>query len=96
MLNIRTIFKTEKSNSLLANGIYVFDTPLNLTKKDIKSQVEKIFGVRVISVNTCAYDGKLKRFRGISGKTRSYKKSFVKLAPGDKIELQQDKSSSNE
>ena len=49
--------------------------------------MEEIFGVGVIEVRTIKVPSKPKR-RGLhSGRTRSWKKAIVQLAPGDRIEL---------
>ena len=56
-------------------------------KTQIADAVERIFSVRVIEVRTAKVRAKPKR-RGLhSGRTRSWKKAIVQLAPGDRIEL---------
>lgn len=79
---------TEKSTMILekANG-YVFIVEKTATKSDIKSAVEKIFNVKVLSVNTIINKGKNKSFRGISGKRSDFKKAIIRLESGNKIEL---------
>ena len=66
---------------------YVFKVSSNSTKVDIKNAVEKIFNVKVISVNTSISKGKVKRFKGKLGKRPDSKKAFVKLADGNSIDL---------
>jgi len=79
---------TEKSTMVLekANG-YVFVVKKTATKFDIKNAVEKIFNVKVLSVNTIINKGKNKLFRGIPGKRSDFKKAIVRLESGNKIEL---------
>lgn len=79
---------TEKSTMILekSNG-YVFIVEKTATKSDIKSAVEKIFNVKVLSVNTIVNKGKNKAFRGIPGKRSDFKKAIVRLESGNKIEL---------
>jgi large subunit ribosomal protein L23 len=49
--------------------------------------VEEIFGVKVRAVRTSKVKSKPKR-RGLnSGRSRSWKKAVVQLAPGERIEL---------
>lgn len=87
MLEIKSILQTEKSNLLEKSGFYVFKISSSAKKSEIKYEIEKLFGVKVFSVNTANFDGKNKIFRGIRGKTSSYKKCFIKLMPGHKIDL---------
>lgn len=60
-------------------------------KIQIKNEVETLYGVKVLTVNTMTYSGKRKsRFTKaglISGKTNAFKKAMVTLAEGDKIDF---------
>lgn len=71
---------TEKSSGEMAEGKYTFKVATDATKTQIKYAVEKIFGVKVVSVNTSNFDGKLKRQRYQLGRTPSYKKAVVTIA----------------
>lgn len=78
---------SEKSYALMADGKYTFRVDDRAHKTQIGKAVEEIFGVTVVNVRTQTIRSKPKR-RGLhSGKTRSWKKAIVKLAPGDRIEL---------
>jgi large subunit ribosomal protein L23 len=56
-------------------------------KTQIAQAVEEIFGVHVRGVRTSTVNAKPKR-RGLhAGRTRSWKKAVVHLAPGERIEL---------
>lgn len=70
---------TEKSNMETAEGKYTFIVDKKATKTEIKHAVEKLFGVKVINVNTVNYDGKEKRMGVHVGKTESFKKAVVKI-----------------
>ena len=70
---------TEKSMGDQAEGKYTFKVAGDATKTDVKHSVEKLFGVKVVSVNTSNYDGKLKRQRYQYGRTPSYKKAVVTI-----------------
>ena len=70
---------TEKSNADIAEGKYTFIVDKRATKTQIKQAVEKLFGVKVIAVNTVNYHGKQKRQGVHVGKTPSYKKAMVKI-----------------
>lgn len=70
---------TEKSNMEIAEGKYTFIVNKKATKTEVKQAVEKLFGVKVIAVNTVNYDGKEKRQGVHVGKTESFKKAIVKI-----------------
>jgi large subunit ribosomal protein L23 len=78
---------SEKSYALMADGKYTFRVDDRAHKTQIARAVEQVFDVKVAEVRTAAVRSKPKR-RGVhKGKTRSWKKAIVKLAPGDRIEL---------
>ena len=78
---------TEKSTQLSEFNKVVFSVPVNATKLEIKTSVEKIFSVKVQAVNTILLKGKVKRFKGVLGRRSNTKKAIVTLAPGDTIDL---------
>lgn len=55
-------------------------------KADIKNAVEKLFNVKVSSVNTASCKGKTVRRGRYVGKKSDWKKAYVTLAPGYSIE----------
>lgn len=75
---------SEKSYSGIASKKYTFKVAKEATKTQIKLAVEEIFGVKVKSVNTVNYDGKLKRMGRSEGYTSSYKKAIVQLTEDSK------------
>ncbi len=78
---------TEKATQLSEFNKIVFAVPINASKLEVKSSIEKIFSVKVKTVNTILLKGKLKRFKGILGKRSNLKKAIVTLAPGNTIDL---------
>ncbi len=70
---------------------YGFVVDRKASKPEIIKAVESVYNVKVESVNTMVYGGKVKsRYtKGgiISGKTNSYKKAIVTLAEGDSIDF---------
>ena len=78
---------TEKATQLSEFNKMVFSVPLTATKIEIKLSIEKIFSVKVISVNTILLKGKVKRFKGVIGRRANTKKAIVTLAPGNTIDL---------
>ena len=78
---------SEKSYALLAANKYTFRVHDRAHKLQIAHAVEEIFEVNVRAVRTSTVKSKPKR-RGLhSGRSRSWKKAVVQLAPGERIEL---------
>jgi large subunit ribosomal protein L23 len=78
---------SEKSYALMGEGKYTFRVHERAHKLQIRQAVEEIFGVKVKAVRTSKVTSKPKR-RGLhSGRSRSWKKAVVQLAPGERIEL---------
>ena len=57
------------------------------TKPQIKAAVEKLFDVKVKSVNTIVTEGKMKVFRGRLGQRSDVKKAVVTLEEGQTIDI---------
>lgn len=76
---------TEKSASMEAEGKYVFKVDVRANKTQIKQAIEKLFNVKVVSVNIMNTHPKDRRVGKYSGKTNRYKKAIVKLASGSTI-----------
>ena len=62
-----------------------FKVAVDANKTEIKSAVEKLFGVKVQSVRTVRMNGKLKRYGRFEGKRPDWKKAFVTLREGEKM-----------
>jgi large subunit ribosomal protein L23 len=75
---------TEKSAS---SGELVVKVDPRASKDDIRVAVERIFKVKVKSVRTATYMGKPKRAGRSSGRRAGYKKAFIALVEGYKVEL---------
>jgi large subunit ribosomal protein L23 len=85
---IRYPVMTEKSTKILNDSnAYVFVVEKRANKPGIKRAIERIFGVKVESVNTILVKGKRKVFRGRWGRRSDYKKAIVRLDPGSRIDL---------
>ena len=78
---------TEKSTQQSEFNKMVFSVPVDANKLEVKSSIEKIFSVKVVSVNTILLKGKVKRFKGVLGRRSNTKKAIVTLAPGNTIDL---------
>lgn len=78
---------TEKSTTALEHNKVVFNVAAKASKPEIKAAVESLFGVKVMGVNTLVRKGKIKRFRGKSGRQSDVKKAVVTLAEGQSIDV---------
>lgn len=69
---------------------YTFAVSPSANKYQIKDLVEKMYGVKVVKVNTALYAGKRKQryTKGglIKGSTPAFKKAFVTVAEGQSID----------
>lgn len=65
----------------------VFKVALDAKKPEIKVAVEKLFNVKVESVQTLIQKGKTKRFGRFEGKRSDVKKAYVTLAEGQEIDF---------
>ena len=75
---------SEKSYGLLEENKYTFLVAPDANKTQIKIAVEKVFGVKVLSVNTINRQGKRKRTRSGFGKRKDTKRAIVTLSAESK------------
>ena len=78
---------TEKATAQSEHNKVVFRVRKDATKPEIKAAVEKLFDVKVTSVNTLVRKGKTKRFRGTVGTQSDVKRAVVTLAEGQSIDV---------
>jgi large subunit ribosomal protein L23 len=78
---------SEKSYSLLDENKYTFLVDKGSNKTEIKIAVEKVFGVKVTSVNTLNRLGKKRRTKAGTGKRPDTKRAIVTVAEGQHIDL---------
>ena len=79
---IRPIVSEKSYNLIDANGQYTFEVQPTANKTEIKLAIEKIFGVKVASVNTLNRVGKARRTRFGTGKRKDTKRAIVTLKSG--------------
>ena len=94
MKDIHRVLKTiqvnsEKAQILTEDNIYVFKVDKRATKIEIKEAVRRVLGKEVLSVKTANYTGKKKRGRTspVMGRRPNWKKAYVKLKPGEIIDI---------
>lgn len=83
---------TEKSDKAMnSSDVYTFVVDKKSNKLEIAKAVEAMFNVSVKGVNTAVIPGKAKARSTRSGVVRgmkpAYKKAFVELQAGDKIDI---------
>jgi large subunit ribosomal protein L23 len=80
-------YVSEKQARIAENdNAFVFRVRRDATKPDIKAAVELMFEVKVDHVNVVNVGGKKKRFGQRFGRRQDFKKAYVRLAPGQKID----------
>jgi large subunit ribosomal protein L23 len=79
---------SEKSTAVAegANQV-VFRVRRDATKSEIKGAVELLFEVKVDSVSVVSMRGKSRRFGARVGRLSSWKKAYVRLAPGQDLDF---------
>ena len=78
---------TEKSTNLSEQNKIIFKVPKSANKKNLKNNIEKIFKVNVIKINTINLKGKTKIVRNKKSYKQGYKKAIVTLKKGQSIDL---------
>ncbi|MEA2907591.1 MAG: large subunit ribosomal protein [Alphaproteobacteria bacterium] len=78
---------TEKATLASEMNQVIFKVARNATKPQIKQAVEKLFDVKVKSVNTHVRGGKVKAFKGTVGVQSDVKRAIVTLEEGHRIDV---------
>lgn len=78
---------TEKVTGLTEDAnVYAFKVDMRANKVQIRSAVEKIWGVKVVSVRTQVRKGKPRRMKHTWSRQPDFKRALVRLAEGQRIE----------
>jgi len=78
---------SEKSYVLAAAEKYTFRVHPSAHKTQIRQAIETLFDVNVVEVRTMSVKSKPKRRGQTAGRTRSWKKAIVQVAPGQSIPI---------
>jgi large subunit ribosomal protein L23 len=78
---------TEKATAASEHTKVVFKVARTATKPQIKEAVEKLFDVKVKSVNTLIRKGKTRMFKGRAGVLQDSKRAVVTLEEGHRIDV---------
>lgn len=83
---IKRPLSTERAYGLRSQGVYAFEVHPDANKLEVKQAVEKVFEVKVVSVNMVNEPAKRRRSgRRWIVKQPPTRKAFVKLAAGQSI-----------
>jgi large subunit ribosomal protein L23 len=76
---------TEKTTQLKAtSGVICFEVARRANKIEIKNAIELLFKTKVAEVRTQMKTGKVRRVGRNMGKTKDWKKAYVRLREGEK------------
>ena len=78
---------TEKSTNLSEQNKIVFKVQTGANKKNLKTNIEKIFKVNVTKINIINKQNRTKITRGKKVKVSGYKKAIITLKKGQSIDL---------
>lgn len=78
---------SEKSTQANSHNQYVFQVAKDATKPEIKTAVEQLFNVKVLAVQVVNMKPRNVRFGRIEGKSKAWKKAYVRLAEGNNIDF---------
>ena len=78
---------TEKSTNLSVQNKIIFKVNSKANKRNLKSNIEKIFKVNVTKVNIINKKTRFKTTRGKKVKVKGYKKAIITLKKGQNIDL---------
>ena len=74
---------TDEDSDRKQGQILTFRVDKKASKPEIKSAVEEIFNVKVATVRTVQYEGKLKKRGRQEGRRASFKKAYITLRKGE-------------
>jgi large subunit ribosomal protein L23 len=74
---------TDEDTNRKQGQILTFRVARKATKPEIKTAVEEVFNVKVATVRTVQYEGKLKKRGRQEGRRASFKKAYVTLKKGE-------------
>ena len=78
-ISVKATYIAEKHEQI------IFRVASDATKPEIKAAVELLFKVEVEGVQVANVKGKVKRFKGATGRRKGWKKAYVSLKPGQEI-----------
>jgi len=74
---------TDENSDRKQGQILTFRVDRKATKPEIKSAIEEIFNVKVATVRTVQYEGKIKKRGRQEGRRPNFKKAYITLKKGE-------------
>jgi large subunit ribosomal protein L23 len=84
---LRPVISEKSTIAADKNHQIVFAVLPDATKSEVRQAVEKLFEVKVDSVQVVNVRGKVKRFGRFPGKRNNWKKAYVRLQEGHDIDF---------
>lgn len=86
---VRKPLVTEKTMAGQQKGVYTFVVAMDVNRVDVKRAIETIYKVKVEDVRTVRVKGKRKRMKNmlLEGKRKDWKKAYVKLKEGFRLDI---------
>ena len=79
---------TEKTSLMGSESkTVVFRVTRQASKDEIREAIERIYSVKVEAIRTCNYIGKAKRVRNSLGRRAAFKKAYISLKEGQRIDV---------
>lgn len=78
---------SEKSANLQSANVYAFFVDKNANKRQIAQVIKEKYGHEALSIKIVNTKGKIKTWRGISGKRKDIKKAYIALPKGKTISV---------
>lgn len=82
---IRPLITEKSTTGLGSDNTYAFEVTVGANKHQIRTAIERFYGVQVVAVRTLVVRGKIKRFGRHIGKRSNWKKAYVTLAEGQTL-----------
>lgn len=83
----KPVVSEKASDDSLKRNAYHLRVPADANKVEIRQAVERLFDVKVVSVNTLSVRSKPRRRGYVLGHTPAWKKAMVCLAEGQSIDV---------
>ena len=83
----KPVISEKATNDSMDRNAYHFRVPVDANKIEIRHAVERLFEVRVTSVNTLRVKSKWRKRGYTAGQTKAWKKALVTLAGADRIDV---------
>lgn len=80
--------RSEKVSYVLKkNNVIVLKLKGKLKKSEIKLIIKKTFNIEILSINTLISKGKKKKYKQRVGRTKNWKKIYIKVKSGQNLEI---------